>query len=58
MNYLSINLKIYIIEEKILLKKEDLAANKNQISDQFKACKDESKEKQELAQIILRMRFN
>ena len=42
MNYPSINLRIYILDEKILLKKEDLAANKNQISDQFKTCKDES----------------
>ena len=39
-------MRIYILDEKdIIKKKEDLAANKNQISDQFKTCKDESEEK-------------
>ena len=33
---------LYFRRKDIIKKKEDLAANKNQISDQFKACKDES----------------
>ena len=33
---------LYFRRKDIIKKKEDLAANKNQISDQFKTCKDES----------------
>ena len=33
---------LYYRRKDIIKKKEDLAANKNQISDQFKTCKDES----------------
>ena len=33
---------LYFRRKDTIKKKEDLAANKNQISDQFKTCKDES----------------